>query len=66
MLAAGIFTIMAFTLPVTMRTSGHLLGSPFGPVFILEGTDLAGDGGVFVSLLKHLNHSRLLRHLLAE
>ncbi len=60
MLAAGIFAIQAFNLPVTMGTSGHLLGgalaaillgSPFAAVFILsmvliiQGV-LFGDGGI--------------------
>lgn len=59
-LAAGIFAIQAFNLPVGMGTSGHLvggalaailLGSPFGAVFILtlvlivQGV-LFGDGGI--------------------
>jgi ABC-type Co2+ transport system, permease component len=59
-LAAGIFAIQAFNLPVTMGTSGHLLGgalaaillgSPFAAVFILsmvliiQGV-LFGDGGI--------------------
>ncbi len=59
-LAAGIFAIQAFNLPVTMGTTGHLvggalaaivLGSPFAAVFILtivliiQGV-LFGDGGI--------------------
>ncbi|HSA38280.1 MAG TPA: cobalt transporter CbiM [Methanoregula sp.] len=59
-LAAGIFAIQAFNLPVAMGTSGHLvggalaaiiLGSPFAAVFILtlvlviQGI-LFGDGGI--------------------
>ncbi|WP_440951404.1 cobalt transporter CbiM [Methanosphaerula subterraneus] len=59
-LAAGIFAIQAFNLPVTMGTSGHLLGgalaaillgSPFAAVFILsmvliiQGV-IFGDGGI--------------------
>jgi len=59
-LAAGIFAIQAFNLPVTMGTSGHLvggalaaiiLGSPFAAVFILtmvliiQGV-VFGDGGI--------------------
>lgn len=59
-LAAGIFAIQAFNLPVAMGTSGHLvggalaaivLGSPFAAVFILtlvlviQGV-LFGDGGI--------------------
>jgi len=59
-LAAGIFAIMAFNLPVTMGTSGHLLGgalaaillgSPYAAVFILtmvliiQGV-IFGDGGL--------------------
>jgi cobalt/nickel transport system permease protein len=59
-LAAGIFAIMAFNLPVTMGTSGHLLGgalaaillgSPFAAVFILSMVLIVqgvifGDGGI--------------------
>lgn len=59
-LAAGIFAIMAFNLPVTMGTSGHLLGgalaaillgSPFAAVFILSMVLIVqgvifGDGGL--------------------
>jgi cobalt/nickel transport system permease protein len=59
-LAAGIFALQAFNLPVTMGTSGHLvggalaaivLGSPFAAVFILtmvliiQGV-VFGDGGI--------------------
>ena len=59
-LAAGIFAIQAFNLPVGMGTSGHLvggalaaivLGSPFAAVFILtivliiQGV-VFGDGGI--------------------
>lgn len=59
-LAAGIFALQAFNLPVSMGTSGHLvggalaaivLGSPFAAVFILslvlivQGV-LFGDGGL--------------------
>jgi cobalt/nickel transport system permease protein len=59
-LAAGIFAIQAFNIPVTMGTSGHLvggalvaiiLGSPFAAVFILpmvlviQGV-VFGDGGI--------------------
>lgn len=59
-LAAGIFAIQSFNLPVSMGTSGHLvggalaaiiLGSPFAAVFILtmvlivQGV-LFGDGGI--------------------
>jgi cobalt/nickel transport system permease protein len=59
-LAAGIFAMQAFNLPVSMGTSGHLvggalaaivLGSPFAAVFILtlvlivQGI-LFGDGGI--------------------
>jgi len=59
-LAAGIFAIQGFNLPVAMGTSGHLvggalaaiiLGSPFAAVFILtlvlivQGL-LFGDGGI--------------------
>jgi cobalt/nickel transport system permease protein len=61
-LAAGIFAIQAFNLPVGMGTSGHLvggalaaivLGSPFAAVFILtlvliiQGL-IFGDGGLTV------------------
>jgi cobalt/nickel transport system permease protein len=59
-LAAGIFAIQAFNLPVGMGTSGHLvggalaaivLGSPFAAVFILTMVLLVqgflfGDGGI--------------------
>lgn len=60
MLAAGIFAIQAFNLPIMTGTSGHLLGgalaaillgSPFAAVFILsmvliiQGV-LFGDGGI--------------------
>jgi cobalt/nickel transport system permease protein len=59
-LAAGIFAIQAFNLPVGMGTSGHLvggalvanlLGSPFAAVFILTlvllvQAVLFGDGGI--------------------
>jgi cobalt/nickel transport system permease protein len=59
-LAAGIFALQSFNLPVTMGTTGHLgggalaaiiLGSPFAAVFILtlvlivQGV-LFGDGGI--------------------
>ncbi|NLX48295.1 MAG: cobalt transporter CbiM [Methanospirillum sp.] len=59
-LAAGVFALQAFNLPVTMGTSGHLvggalvailLGSPYAAVFILtlvlivQGV-LFGDGGI--------------------
>jgi cobalt/nickel transport system permease protein len=59
-LAAGIFAVQAFNIPVTMGTSGHLvggalvaiiLGSPFAAVFILtmvlviQGV-VFGDGGI--------------------
>jgi cobalt/nickel transport system permease protein len=59
-LAAGIFALQSFNLPVSMGTSGHLvggalaaiiLGSPFAAVFILamvlivQGV-LFGDGGL--------------------
>ena len=59
-LAAGIFALQSFNLPVSMGTSGHLvggalvaiiLGSPFAAVFILtlvlivQGI-LFGDGGI--------------------
>jgi cobalt/nickel transport system permease protein len=61
-LAAGIFALQAFNLPVTMGTSGHLvggalaaivLGSPFAAIFILtlvlivQGV-VFGDGGITV------------------
>ena len=61
-LAAGIFALQSFNLPVGMGTSGHLvggalaaiiLGSPFAAVFILamvlivQGV-LFGDGGITV------------------
>jgi len=54
-LAAGIFAIQGFNLPVAMGTSGHLaaiiLGSPFAAVFILTlvlivQALLFGDGGI--------------------
>ncbi len=59
-LAAGVFALQSFNLPVSMGTSGHLvggalaaiiLGSPFAAVFILilvlivQGV-LFGDGGI--------------------
>ena len=59
-LAAGVFALQAFNLPVTMGTSGHLvggalvaivLGSPFAAIFVLslvlivQGV-LFGDGGI--------------------
>ncbi|HIH02602.1 MAG TPA: cobalt transporter CbiM [Methanoregulaceae archaeon] len=59
-LAAGVFALQAFNIPVTMGTSGHLvggalvaivLGSPFAAVFVLslvlivQGV-LFGDGGL--------------------
>ncbi len=59
-LAAGVFALQAFNIPVTMGTSGHLvggalvaivLGSPFAAVFVLslvlivQGV-LFGDGGI--------------------
>lgn len=61
-LAAGIFAIQAFNIPVTMGTSGHLvggalaaivLGSPFAAVFILAMVLIIqgfvfGDGGLSV------------------
>lgn len=61
-LAAGIFAIQGFNLPVAMGTSGHLvggalaaivLGSPFAAVFILTlvlivQALLFGDGGITV------------------
>ncbi|HDR72782.1 MAG TPA: cobalt transporter CbiM [Methanoculleus sp.] len=61
-LAAGIFALQAFNLPIAMGTSGHLvggalaaivLGSPYGAVFILtlvliiQGF-IFGDGGITV------------------
>jgi cobalt/nickel transport system permease protein len=61
-LAAGIFALQSFNLPVSLGTSGHLvggalaaivLGSPFAAVFILalvlivQGV-LFGDGGITV------------------
>ena len=59
-LAAGIFALQSFNLPVTMGTSGHLvggalaaivLGSPFGAIFILTLVLIIqgfvfGDGGI--------------------
>jgi cobalt/nickel transport system permease protein len=59
-LAAGIFALQSFNLPVSMGTSGHLvggalaailLGSPFAAVFILSlvlivQAVLFGDGGI--------------------
>jgi cobalt/nickel transport system permease protein len=59
-LAAGIFALQGFNLPVTMGTSGHLvggalaaivLGSPFAAVFILSLVLIIqgivfGDGGI--------------------
>lgn len=59
-LAAGIFALQSFNLPVTMGTSGHLvggalaaiiLGSPFGAIFILTLVLIVqafvfGDGGI--------------------
>jgi cobalt/nickel transport system permease protein len=68
-LAAGIFALQAFNLPVSMGTSGHLvggalvaiiLGSPFAAVFILtlvlivQGI-LFGDGGITTMGLNILN-----------
>jgi cobalt/nickel transport system permease protein len=68
-LAAGIFAIQAFNLPVSMGTSGHLvggalaaivLGSPFAAVFILtlvlivQGI-LFGDGGITTMGVNILN-----------
>ncbi|HWQ66806.1 MAG TPA: cobalt transporter CbiM [Methanospirillum sp.] len=61
-LAAGVFAIQGFNLPVAMGTSGHLvggalvaiiLGSPFAAVFILTlvlivQALLFGDGGITV------------------
>jgi cobalt/nickel transport system permease protein len=61
-LAAGIFALQSFNLPVSMGTSGHLvggalaaivLGSPFAAVFILTlvlivQAVLFGDGGITV------------------
>jgi cobalt/nickel transport system permease protein len=68
-LAAGIFAIQAFNLPVAMGTSGHLvggalaaivLGSPFAAVFILTlvlivQALLFGDGGITVMGANILN-----------
>jgi cobalt/nickel transport system permease protein len=68
-LAAGIFAIQAFNLPVAMGTSGHLvggalaaiiLGSPFAAIFILTlvlivQALLFGDGGVTVMGANILN-----------
>jgi len=59
-LAAGIFALQSFNLPVSMGTSGHLvggalaaiiLGSPFAAIFILTlvlivQAVLFGDGGI--------------------
>jgi cobalt/nickel transport system permease protein len=68
-LAAGIFALQAFNLPVSMGTSGHLvggalvaiiLGSPFAAVFILtlvlivQGI-LFGDGGITTMGVNILN-----------
>jgi cobalt/nickel transport system permease protein len=68
-LAAGIFALQSFNLPVGMGTSGHLvggalaaiiLGSPFAAVFILtlvlivQGV-LFGDGGITTMGLNILN-----------
>ena len=68
-LAAGIFAIQAFNLPVAMGTSGHLvggalaaiaLGSPFAAIFILtivliiQGV-LFGDGGITTMGVNILN-----------
>jgi cobalt/nickel transport system permease protein len=61
-LAAGIFALQSFNLPVSMGTSGHLvggalaaiiLGSPFAAIFILTlvlivQAVLFGDGGITV------------------
>ena len=61
-LAAGIFALQSFNLPVSMGTSGHLvggalaailLGSPFAAVFILTLVLIVqavvfGDGGIVV------------------
>lgn len=68
-LAAGIFAIQAFNLPVAMGTSGHLvggalaaiiLGSPFAAIFILTlvlivQALLFGDGGITVMGANILN-----------
>jgi len=68
-LAAGIFAIQSFNLPVAMGTSGHLvggalaaivLGSPFAAVFILTlvlivQALLFGDGGITVMGANILN-----------
>jgi cobalt/nickel transport system permease protein len=68
-LAAGIFALQSFNLPVSMGTSGHLvggalaaivLGSPFAAVFILtlvlivQGV-LFGDGGLTTMGVNILN-----------
>ncbi|MDD1639815.1 MAG: cobalt transporter CbiM [Methanomicrobiales archaeon] len=68
-LAAGIFVIQAFNLPVALGTSGHLvggalaaivLGSPFAAVFILslvlivQGV-IFGDGGITTMGVNILN-----------
>jgi cobalt/nickel transport system permease protein len=68
-LAAGIFAIQAFNLPVAMGTSGHLvggalaaivLGSPYAAVFILtlvliiQGI-IFGDGGITTMGVNILN-----------
>ncbi|HOW04371.1 cobalt transporter CbiM [Methanospirillum hungatei] len=68
-LAAGIFALQSFNLPVSMGTSGHLvggalaaivLGSPFAAVFILtlvliiQGF-IFGDGGITVMGANILN-----------
>ena len=69
-LAAAVFALMSFNLPVSMGTSGHLvggalvaivLGSPFAAVFILtlvlivQGV-LFGDGGLTTMGGKHHQH----------
>jgi len=68
-LAAGIFALQSFNLPVSMGTSGHLvggalvaivLGSPFAAVFILtlvlivQGV-IFGDGGITTMGINILN-----------
>ena len=68
-LAAGIFALQSFNLPVSMGTSGHLvggalaaivLGSPFAAVFILTlvliiQRFIFGDGGITVMGANILN-----------
>jgi cobalt/nickel transport system permease protein len=68
-LAAGIFALQSFNLPVSMGTSGHLvggalaailLGSPFAAIFILtlvlivQGV-IFGDGGIVVMGVNIIN-----------